>query len=137
MSPGAVIVPGVVKPNFGFADGLVRLNTRVTFGVYTVRQPTHSDTYPIASLWKTDGTPQGTQVLKLGLGLVPSNASHADDDSQFVSGNSVFLSGNNGFLWKTDGTLRRTVDRVCIALPYPLTKAVCPVGTCVFGLGIQ
>ena len=102
MVGGTYGIAQAVRPYFGHVGNLMRLNDLYLFEVYT-----HTSGFESYgnSLWRTDGTPQGTQPLTMGLNI-----------GAFVaSGNTLFFSGKpdddseDYELWKTDGTAAGTV----------------------------
>lgn len=95
---GTGVLANIVKPSVGYVDGLTRLNNLVLFDVYTStlqNQPTYT------SLWKSDGTAGGTQLIAKDVAV--------DRDNQAVSGNTLFFASasndtNTPVLWVSDGT---------------------------------
>jgi ELWxxDGT repeat protein len=101
---GTGILTNTVGPNFGAAADLTRLNNLVVFDVYTSTLPTEPQDF--TSLWRSDGTPEGTQLITKDVTF--GRADHA------VSGNTLFFANSpkdhssNVELWKTDGTTAGT-----------------------------
>ena len=60
-------------------------------------------------LWKTDGTPNGTSMLK----DILEGTYGSDPENLFVFKNHIYFSANNGItgheLWRSDGTIEGTV----------------------------
>lgn len=88
--------------NFYYLNNNVYFTIRTDSGVY--------DNYTDA-LWKTDGTPQGTEIVKI---FKWNRHSYQSEISNFFSFNStLFFRGNsyNGYkLWQSDGTLSGTKE---------------------------
>ena len=100
---GTAILTNTVRPNIGIVYNLIRLNDLVVFDVYTTTVASPRPQY--TSLWRTDGTPAGTQVLTTNVNI--GSGQHA------VSGNTLFFAGspkgtNNVELWASDGTAAGT-----------------------------
>jgi ELWxxDGT repeat protein len=101
---GTAILTNTVRPNFGDAADLTRLNNLVIFDVYTSTLPTQPQNF--TSLWRSDGTPAGTQLITKDVTF--GRADHA------ISGNTLFFANSpkdhssNVELWKTDGTTAGT-----------------------------
>jgi ELWxxDGT repeat protein len=100
---GADILTNTVKSAFGYINSLTRLNDLAIFSVIT--DTTSDFNTHHASLWKSDGTPQGTQPITFDLDIYSS--------SDAVSGDTLFFAGNpssdnNVELWKSDGTAAGT-----------------------------
>jgi ELWxxDGT repeat protein len=97
------ILGSVVKPNYGYVSDLTWLNDIVIFRAVTQTMPGGNRT---DSLWKSDGTPLGTQLIKPSVGYGWSDYA--------ASGNVVFFDGapansNDHELWKTDGSEAGTI----------------------------
>jgi ELWxxDGT repeat protein len=99
---GTYGITQVVQPNSGNLGNLMRLNDLYLFEVYTYTKDYENFG---SSLWRTDGTPQGTQPVMKDLNIGAFAA----------SGNTLFFGGrpsddNGDFeLWKTDGTAAGTL----------------------------
>lgn len=103
-------------------ERMAELNGYVYFTIYPSQSP-YNGSYNTGELWRTDGTVDGTELVRdLSSGVDPTNVTPSR--AQFVNSNgAIYFSANDGEhgweLWRTDGTKKGTVLVRDLAPPGP------------------
>ncbi len=102
---------GVVSLVKEFSRGLMGLNQGIDLGVDDIRVFVTDDGTYGSEAWRTDGTAQGTYLLK-DINSTPT-ASNSNTGDFIATGDTTFFLADDGWhgreLWRTDGILSGTV----------------------------